>query len=63
MGEYSPYESVKVTSDSDPEKSYEVKIFKNGEYACDCPFYIHKGHKDNPCKHINRVKQQIGLGG
>lgn len=50
----------KVTSASDPSKSYEVLRYDDDTYSCNCPSWVfkNKGTDDNSrhCKHIDKVK-------
>ena len=49
---------VKVESFSNPGKFYIVAETEDGEWQCSCPVWIYRRKQ---CKHIQRVKQELGI--
>lgn len=50
-----------VPSKSDPEKTYEIRMGKDGNMYCSCPAwkYQKKSPKDRTCKHIDALNKAI----
>ena len=46
---------AEVQSESNPDKTYTVKMKPDGLLTCNCPSWIFNQRHDRTCKHIDRI--------